>query len=303
VVELPVRPFALIYRRTMTDRKHRLARIRFVHKPLQRAALSQAIRWLQVGGLLAALGTQAHASPCEQLKADIAQRMTMNHFVLEIMPTKQSLPRGAKVVGTCEGGARRVVLLRNGTALPAEPPQAEPVEPAVALSQPKPAPEPSPAKASPPVVAKVPPAPLSTPKSAPAPVPAPAPAPVAIVAQAPVPPVPLAPAVSAPVTVQEVAVPTAMPASATTPVLGESSPALAAASAVQSEPTANPPAGSASSAEPNNALALLSADVFGLLRLYWHWLLVLSVLLLLGWWRISHWLAYDANGLPRGPRL
>jgi outer membrane biosynthesis protein TonB len=284
----------------MTDRTHRLARTRFVRGARQRAVFSQAMRWLQVGGLLAALGTQVQANPCEQLKANIAQRMTMARFVLEIMPTQQSLPPGAKVVGTCESGARRIVLLRNGAASAAEPDQAAPVVQAATPPQPKPAPEPSAAKAPPPVVAKAPPVPLPAPAPAPSPVAVPVPVPVVV--QAPAPTTAPARVVPAPATVAAVAAPPAMSASATAPALGESSPALAAASAVQSEALANPP-GSALPAEPSSALASFSAGVSDVVGHHWRWLLALIVLLLVGGWWLSHWVAYDAAGLPRGPRL
>jgi Protein of unknown function (DUF1161) len=80
-----------------------------------------------------------------------------------------------------------------------------------------------------------------------------------------------------------------------------------AESARRAEP-APPPAApdvSAVSAEPSPETPPLSQRVSGFVTTHWRWLLALLLVPLaaLGWaWRAHH-LAYDKNGLPRGPRL
>jgi hypothetical protein len=43
--------------------------------------------------------------------------------------------------------------------------------------------------------------------------------------------------------------------------------------------------------------------VSGFVGRHWRWLWALIVLLVVGGWWLLHRLAYDATGLPRGPRL
>lgn len=52
--------------------------------------------------------------PCEELKAEIAAKIEANgvkHYTLEILP-KDATADG-KVVGTCEGGTKKIVYRRN----------------------------------------------------------------------------------------------------------------------------------------------------------------------------------------------
>ncbi len=56
----------------------------------------------------------AQLKPCDELKAEIAAKMDANgvkNYTLEIVPTEQVGER--KVVGSCEGGAKKIVYVRN----------------------------------------------------------------------------------------------------------------------------------------------------------------------------------------------
>lgn len=69
--------------------------------------------------LLIALGLAlpaAHAQikPCEELKAEIAAKIEANgvkNYTLEIVPNDQVGDR--KVVGSCDGGTKKIVYTRN----------------------------------------------------------------------------------------------------------------------------------------------------------------------------------------------
>lgn len=181
-------------------------------------------------------------SACERLKATLAARIdaAARGFVLEDVPADAPVPAGGKVIGNCEGGARKVLLLR-GTAR------------------------------------------ATTPSAAPSLTPAPTP-PERVRAQAP-PPVASA-AASAPAPSREpvVSAPTAAPAPPAAP-----------------EPL---PAEAAPLAEPAPTAASSPSTPTGLLR-HWPWAAGAAGVLLLAWlaaW-IAHRRAYDAAGLPRGPRL
>jgi hypothetical protein len=97
-------------------------------------------------------------------------------------------------------------------------------------------------------------------------------------------------------------------------------PALAPASVVQAEAVEPPPARAsevrvtgvvesvvspALPPEPVEEKPPLSQRVSGFVATYWRWLLALLLvpLAVLGWFWRAHYLAYDKNGLPRGPRL
>ena len=68
--------------------------------------------------LLASAYAFAQAKPCEELKAEIAQKLeakNVKSYSLEIM-AKDDKEGDAKVVGTCEGGTKKIVYERKAAA-------------------------------------------------------------------------------------------------------------------------------------------------------------------------------------------
>ena len=61
------------------------------------------------------LAAEAHAiKPCEELKSEISEKIAANGvaaYTLEIIDADQDDPR--KVVGTCDGGTKKIVYVRN----------------------------------------------------------------------------------------------------------------------------------------------------------------------------------------------
>ena len=63
---------------------------------------------------------QAQAGACEQLKLSLAARIdpSIRGYALEVASAGDPVPAGAKVIGTCEGGARRILFRRSGGSQP-----------------------------------------------------------------------------------------------------------------------------------------------------------------------------------------
>jgi len=73
--------------------------------------------------LVAMSGFGQAAKPCEELKAEIAKKIEANKvtsYSLEIVPTKDVKEGEGKVVGSCEGGTKKIVYRRTSDA-PAKP--------------------------------------------------------------------------------------------------------------------------------------------------------------------------------------
>lgn len=70
-----------------------------------------------VASMLLAQGANAQASACDRLKVSLAGRIdpSIRGFTLEAVPADAPVPPGAKVIGTCEGGARKILLHRSGS--------------------------------------------------------------------------------------------------------------------------------------------------------------------------------------------
>ena len=209
----------------------------------------------------------AQANACDQLKATLAARIEatgVRGYSLEVVPAATPAPAGAKAIGNCEGGARKVLYRRFGGASAS-------VDAGVAASSAAPAP---PAVAAPEPAPKRPPA--SRPSAS------------ASVASAVIPP------------------PVPAPAAAASPEPARTSPARAAEVAPPLPAVvASVPAVPAELAEPPAETVKLPQRVFEFVAANRFWLLALLLvpLAVLGWaWRAHH-LAYDKNGLPRGPRL
>jgi hypothetical protein len=69
------------------------------------------------------------AKPCEELKTEIAKKLEdkgVKSYSLEIMAKDDKEGEG-KVVGTCEGGTKKIVYRR--TSAPTETPAATPTKP------------------------------------------------------------------------------------------------------------------------------------------------------------------------------
>lgn len=62
-----------------------------------------------------ALSTNAFATPCEEVKTAIAAKLDAKHvagYTLDVVPADQTAS-DAKVVGVCEGGAKKIVYTRK----------------------------------------------------------------------------------------------------------------------------------------------------------------------------------------------
>jgi hypothetical protein len=127
-------------------------------------------RWhvLPCAAMFLAGGVQAQSPACETFKQTLAERIEaggVRGYALEAVPGRSPVPSGAKVVGTCDGGATKILYRRWAAARAPEdaaraaPPKvvrAEPAPPA----EPAPAAPPAPAAAPTPVVRSEPPPPL-----------------------------------------------------------------------------------------------------------------------------------------------
>lgn len=126
--------------------------------------------WLTLPVLLLAGAAQGQGGACEQLKARLAagiEATGVRGYSLEVVPAAAPAPRDGKVIGNCEGGARKVVYRRWGGAAAAgeavAPPVPVPVAPPPAAAPPPPPPPP------PPTIIEAPPP--ATPPAQPASVP------------------------------------------------------------------------------------------------------------------------------------
>jgi hypothetical protein len=228
-------------------------------------ARCRALIALPAASLLLAAGAHAQSSGCEDFRNKLAARVdpSITAFTLDIVRSSEPVPPGAKVFGTCDGGAYKILFRRGGTTRPA---------PAASSTAAAPASAPVRAAAAPPP----PPKPVAAPASAPSP------APRASLA---------APAV-APAPVPQALKPAGASAS---PVVVARVPDRVEAPAVVQAPLAEA-AGAQAAPEPEGPgfMARYGQWIAALL-------LLLIAGGLWAWW--AHRNAYDEAGLPRGPRL
>jgi hypothetical protein len=75
--------------------------------------------FVTVAGLLFVMTVCAHAAkPCEELKDEIAKKMDakgVKSYSLDIVPTDQVKDGEGKVVGSCDGGTKKIVYTRTTT--------------------------------------------------------------------------------------------------------------------------------------------------------------------------------------------
>ncbi len=81
--------------------------------------------------MLLAAGAYAQANPCDQLKGVLAARLDasgVRGYTLETVPARSPVPAGAKVIGTCQGGASKILYRRSGATRPSsdDPDAAQP---------------------------------------------------------------------------------------------------------------------------------------------------------------------------------
>ncbi|MBL0730974.1 DUF1161 domain-containing protein [Piscinibacter sp. HJYY11] len=260
--------------------------------------------------MLLAPGAQAQSNSCELLKQTLASRIPpeIKGYAMDDVPARTPVPAGGKVIGTCEGGARKVIYRRFGgapiaadgsagsaPAATAPAPAPAPAPTATPTPTPVPATRPTASAPAPAVAQKEVPKPKPEPAVAAKPVtPAPAPAPLAAAPKpAPVPPPP-APA------------PAPRPAPVVTTVASAPAPAVALARPVVIDKPAERSAVATTAAPATPTSGHDSGnDKSGFLSTYGRWLWLLLALPLVAWlWSwVSHRMAYDEAGLPRGPRL
>ena len=85
---------------------------------MKRAVILTFVARFGAVALAASLASTAHAAkPCEELALDIASKLKaagIKDYVLEIVPNE--LAAGEKVVGSCEGGTRKITYARIKSA-------------------------------------------------------------------------------------------------------------------------------------------------------------------------------------------
>ncbi len=80
--------------------------------------------------VLMASASALASKPCEELKGEIAKKLDdkgVKGYTLEIVPKDQD---AEKVVGTCDGGTKKIVYSREGASSSAEKPAAKTEKPA-----------------------------------------------------------------------------------------------------------------------------------------------------------------------------
>jgi hypothetical protein len=61
-----------------------------------------------------AVSTSAFATPCDEVKTQIAAKLDAKHvsdYTLDVVPADQA--GDAKVIGTCEGGTKKIVYTKK----------------------------------------------------------------------------------------------------------------------------------------------------------------------------------------------
>jgi Protein of unknown function (DUF1161) len=148
--------------------------LRPTHAPMNVASLSPLAIALSAASMLLATGAHAQSAACEDFRNKLIARVDpgITAFTLDIVRSNVPLPPDAKVFGTCDGGAYKLLFQRGGStrttpaaaasaAAPASAAAQGPAKPVVtAASAPGPAPLPRPKE------------PASAPTSPPAPQPA-----------------------------------------------------------------------------------------------------------------------------------
>jgi len=74
---------------------------------------------LAAAALLAGASARAQSSACDDFKAVLAARIEstgVRGYSLEVVPAGAPVPSGAKVIATCESGARKILYRRWGAA-------------------------------------------------------------------------------------------------------------------------------------------------------------------------------------------
>ena len=237
---------------------------------------------MPVASIVLTTSPLARASPCDDYKAVLAARIEatgVHGYSLEVVLANAPVPPGAKVIATCEAGARKFLYRRSGAAGAAgtaaasaanAAPAGSPVPAAMAAD--------APARRAAPGAREVP-AMTALPASVPARVRVPVPE--ANVAKPPL--------------VAAVAAPRAAAAA--------SASVVAAARPISPAVVAPPPAVGADTTAVAEVTPKQRASGFA--AAHWQWIgaLALGALVAGLWlWR-ARFSAYDKDGLPRGPRL
>lgn len=256
-----------------------------------RRGVGHCVRRLAAGGrrlaiahavvsMVLAVGAQAQTPSCDDFKAVLAARFESNGvrgYSMEAVPAGSPVPSDARVIGTCESGAYKILYRRWGAARVSA--AAASAAPVASAAPPATAPDAPPRRAPgtrPERAASAAPS-ASVPGRAPAPM-----------------------ARSNPGAASAAAV--VAPAPTTQAAAG--SPGVVAAMRSVDKPLAEAPAPVQREAVPG-AQPTLTQRASDAVADHWRWLAALALVVLAGgiWlWR-TYFSAYDKDGLPRGPRL
>jgi hypothetical protein len=105
-------PLACELRKAIVAIKARAPRAMLERRP---AAAICTVTMVQTAMLLLAPDAQAQSNACDLLKSELAARIEatgVRGYSLEDVPADTPVPPGAKAIGNCEGGARKVLYRR-----------------------------------------------------------------------------------------------------------------------------------------------------------------------------------------------
>ena len=239
---------------------------RVTHRAPGRPAALALCRLLAAASALVASSAQAQTPACDMLKNNLAARIdpSIRGFTLETVAGDAPVPPGAKVIGTCEVNAYKILFRRVGDTRPA------PFGGNAPASAPTPAPKP--------------PAPAQVP--APSPPPPPAPAPVVKPAVTPASSPSVAPPPAPRPEPEKASVNEVLPTRSTAPAAAEPTAPTQLDTAAATAEEASTQRGGFFTRHWRWLVPLVSTPL-----LVWAWL-----------WYVRR-RDYDEAGLPRGPRL